>query len=274
MGVTGEQDSASDNYPFDRGWPAEFERLRLLESEYDDLSQFACISAGLRPTFRCLDVGAGGGSMARWLSKQVADAKQVTALDSHVDTNLLSEANSSGLDVVSADATNFEFGCEQFDLIHIRFLLVHLASRNDLLNKLAKALTRNGAIVAVESSYSSWQVPIEYVELSQVKQAYLDAMARQVGWPLELGDELPARLRSAGLEVTSSLGKRAFCSSGNNVSRLVSLSLQSQRSRFVGELNDIDQGTFEAAIASLHDHAFAAPFVTTWASIAKRTGDI
>ena len=65
---------------------AEDERLDLLEQIYDPFSRRR--RALVQPGWRCLEVGAGRGSMAVWLAGQVGATGQVVATD--VDTRYLS----------------------------------------------------------------------------------------------------------------------------------------------------------------------------------------
>ena len=48
----------------------EHERLQLLEAQADPLSIEAIAAAGIGPGSRCLEIGAGAGSIARWLATQ------------------------------------------------------------------------------------------------------------------------------------------------------------------------------------------------------------
>src|SRR5215470_17943338 len=58
---------------------AEEDRLILLENIFDPLSRRR--RALVRPGWRCLEVGAGRGSIATWLAAQVGENGQVVATD-------------------------------------------------------------------------------------------------------------------------------------------------------------------------------------------------
>jgi len=75
---------------------AEDERLSLLEELFDPLSRRR--RELVRPGWRCLEVGAGRGSMAVWLAEQVGPAGHVVATD--VDTRYLERLDVPNLDVV------------------------------------------------------------------------------------------------------------------------------------------------------------------------------
>ncbi len=69
----------------------EDERLSLL----DPLSRQR--RALVQPGWRCLEVGAGRGSMARWLAQQVGEQGRVVATD--VDTTYLERLTIPNLDI-------------------------------------------------------------------------------------------------------------------------------------------------------------------------------
>ena len=58
-------------YPFDQGWRQERDRLRALEALFDSATTRRLAGLGLRDGRRCLEVGAGTGSIARWLAMRV-----------------------------------------------------------------------------------------------------------------------------------------------------------------------------------------------------------
>jgi hypothetical protein len=67
------------SYQFERSWQHERERLAAIEGELDSCS-IACLTAlGVGPGWRCLEVGAGAGSIARWLSERVTPSGTVVA---------------------------------------------------------------------------------------------------------------------------------------------------------------------------------------------------
>ena len=58
-------------YAFKNALDAQRERLRTLESLFD-AGSIRCLEArGVRPGWRCAEVGAGGGSIATWLCDRV-----------------------------------------------------------------------------------------------------------------------------------------------------------------------------------------------------------
>jgi len=73
---------SDSKYVFDgTGHESELDRLRLLESVFDPGSQRALLGAGLTVGMRCLEIGAGAGSVARWMGDVVGTKGSVAAVD-------------------------------------------------------------------------------------------------------------------------------------------------------------------------------------------------
>ena len=78
------------------------------------------ISEGLN----CLEIGAGTGSIARWLSTRVGPTGRVVATD--IDIRFLKGINASNLVVRQHDITRDELDEGKYDLVHCRYVLEHL----------------------------------------------------------------------------------------------------------------------------------------------------
>jgi predicted O-methyltransferase YrrM len=75
----------------------EDERLDLLEQIYDPSSRRRRSSV-VQPGLRCLEIGAGRGSMAVWLAEQVGPTGHVVATD--IDTRYLARLDVPNLEVI------------------------------------------------------------------------------------------------------------------------------------------------------------------------------
>ena len=68
-------------YVLDNTWDRERERLSLLESVWDPGTTARLTALGVAAGWRCLELGAGGGSITRWLCDRVGPTGVVTAVD-------------------------------------------------------------------------------------------------------------------------------------------------------------------------------------------------
>lgn len=122
------------------------EQLECLETILDDHSRRAVSAAGIRPGIHCLEIGAGTGSMARWMADRVRPEGRVLAID--IDPERLSEA--PGMKVRQHDINDGVPDGETFDLIHARLVLMHLRRRREIVADLIKALNPGGWLVLGE----------------------------------------------------------------------------------------------------------------------------
>ena len=90
----------------------------------------------------CLEVAAGGGSVATWLAEQVGPGGRVVATDTKPDLI----PSHPRLSVLRHDITTGTPG-DGYDLVHARLLLNHLPRRRTALHNLARALRPGGVLV-------------------------------------------------------------------------------------------------------------------------------
>src|SRR2546427_8101766 len=96
---------------------AERARLDLLEQAGDPISQRRLSALGIGRGWRCLEVGAGGGSMVRWLAREVGPTGAVVAVD--INTRFLVDLPAN-VEVRAHDVRADDFEPDAFDLVHCR----------------------------------------------------------------------------------------------------------------------------------------------------------
>jgi len=102
----------------------EDDRLAALEGQLDPVSRAVIGQLRLAEGWRCWEAGAGGGSMAAWLARQVADSGSVLATD--IDISGLSGLRCANITVARHDLEREDVPSGEFDLIHARLVLEHL----------------------------------------------------------------------------------------------------------------------------------------------------
>jgi 2-polyprenyl-3-methyl-5-hydroxy-6-metoxy-1,4-benzoquinol methylase len=125
-------------YLLDNAWAQARERLGLLETALNPGSIRHLETLGVDAGWRCLDVGAGSGSISEWLCRQVGARGHVLATD--VDTRFLDELKYPNLEVLRHDITIEALPERVFDLVYARTVLTHLAGRDVALQRMAAAL--------------------------------------------------------------------------------------------------------------------------------------
>lgn len=122
-------------------------RLHLLEELFDPLSRQR--RAFAQPGWRCLEVGAGRGSMAVWLAQQVGEQGRVVATD--VDTTYIQRLDLPNLDVhrhnILADPLD-ELEPGSFDLVCARLVLFWLAGKQEVaIRRMVECLKPGGWLI-------------------------------------------------------------------------------------------------------------------------------
>lgn len=142
------------NYAFPHAGANERRRLELFAERLDPLTVRRIKALGLAPGARCLEVGGGRGSIARWLCEYAGPAGRVTATD--LDTGFLSELSLPNLDVLRHDVTSDEFPQGSFDLVHVRAVLMHIPDRMAVLRRMVSWLAPGGWLMAEDCDFGMW----------------------------------------------------------------------------------------------------------------------
>ncbi len=129
-------------------WHNRDEWLSLLEELFDPLTQRRLDRAGLGPGWRALEIGAGRGSVASWLADRVGDDGRVVATD--IDPSLLEDRADPRVEVLRHDVLADALPGADFDLVHCRAVLVHLADPRLALERMVGWLKPGGVLVAEE----------------------------------------------------------------------------------------------------------------------------
>ncbi|MFE3762503.1 class I SAM-dependent methyltransferase [Streptomyces sp. NPDC059104] len=126
----------------------ESDRLSGLADTFDPASRRNLLALGLDARWSCLDVGAGTGTLSGWLAS-VASPGQVTAVDR--DARFLGHLADRGATVIEADITDPAFHPGRFDLVHARFVLMHLRDREEVLRRMVSWLRPGGLLVVSDA---------------------------------------------------------------------------------------------------------------------------
>src|SRR5438552_635680 len=133
---------AMTDYLLDNVAPETGGRFAGLEACYDE-STFGYLSAlGLGEGWRCWEVGAGGGSVVRWMAAQVGESGSVLGTDLNLDW--IDVEMPRQVELSRHDVTSDEILHSAYDLIHARLVLIHLPQRDQVIERLVAALAPGG----------------------------------------------------------------------------------------------------------------------------------
>lgn len=126
-------------------------RIDYLESLIDEPTKAFLSELDPQPGQRCLDVGAGAGSITRWLAAHAWPHGLVIGIDT--DTEYLAGlAREDGIEVMRHDLDQGLPISGQFDLIHARLTMMNLHRREEVLAELVSALAPGGWLVVGDFS--------------------------------------------------------------------------------------------------------------------------
>ena len=225
----------TQSYVFDARWQQERERLGHLESAWDGLTLRRLDELGVAPGWRCLEVGAGGGSVAAWLCDRVGPAVSVVATD--IDTRFLDVLKLPNLEVRRHDITSETAGEADFDLVHARLLLEHLPAYREALRHMVAALKPGGVLLIEDFDHTTFQpdpgAGEEALRLWRSFSAAFEALAAGRGLDLGFGRRLHGLLAETGLEDVVAEGRSVIHRGGEPVTSMLRLSLLSLRDGLV-----------------------------------------
>lgn len=193
---------APDGYVLARGREGR-ERLRILARIMQPGTEQLLDRVGIARGASCLDVGCGGGDVARLLAERVGPQGRVVGvdLDAAVVGIATEEADASGLaqlsfhqgDVLGIGAAG------DFDLVYARFLLSHVPEPARALGAMLGAL-RAGALLVVEDIDFSGHICFPALPAFDRYCELYRAAVRANGGDADIGPKLPGLLQRVGLE--------------------------------------------------------------------------
>ena len=134
-----------NKYALDNAWIKARQRLRGLEQLLDAGTIRHLEALGVGEGWHCLEVGAGGGSIAEWLCQRVGQNGYVVATD--LDTRFLEALTMPNLDVRRHDIVSDDLPQCRFDLVLSRLVLEHVQEREKALRRMLSALKPGGWLV-------------------------------------------------------------------------------------------------------------------------------
>jgi hypothetical protein len=171
-----------------------------LEAAFDGSSRRHLKRTGVGPGWRCWEVGAGAGSMARWLATKVGPAGSVLATD--VDTTGMSWAPPPNVRVQRHDVATEPLPGTGYRCIHARLLLGELSDRAEILERLASALDPGGWLVVEDLALVLPPLPepatVDERLVHKVRSGFTELLRGLRGDGAWAGS-LPGRLRRLGL---------------------------------------------------------------------------
>jgi SAM-dependent methyltransferase len=258
---------AGHEYVFDSN-KHEIERRRLLalQEVHDPVTQQLLARVGLGAGKACAEIGAGEGSIARFMAASVSPGGKAVAID--INTRFLEEPEPP-LEVRRCDITQDALEPAGYDLIHGRFVLLHVKDRPAALANLRQALKPGGVLLLEEPDFRTGLPATEDPELNgkiaRVNAAVL-SLYSSLGIDAALGAKLPRLLLELGLEEVEVASDLPLAAGGSAIATMMGMSITHLRSRLAatGAASDADIDAYVAATRDAGAWAMYYATISAW----------
>lgn len=253
-------------YLFEHTWDQERRRLELLQAVFDPGTRDHLGRLPLAAGSACLEVGAGAGSVARWLCERVGPGGRVVATD--LQTSFLEALTEPNLEVRRHDIVADDLEPEAFDLVHSRLVLEHLPERDEVLRRLVAALRPGGWLVLEDFDWSSLLATPACTAGDLHARTYeaLRTVFPAAGAATEYGRCLPLDFRRAGLVDVGAEGRVHVALGGTPAAAWWRLTLEKLCPPLVAT-GQLSEAELAEMVAVCDDEGFCSFFpilVTAW----------
>jgi ubiquinone/menaquinone biosynthesis C-methylase UbiE len=269
----GEAVSARPRYLLENTGEEAADRFAALSELFDQTTTRRLEQCGVGPGWRCLEVGAGGGSIATWIADRVGSSGAVLATD--IEPRFLTALARPNLEVRRHDIAVDALPEGAFDLVHARLVLMHQPDREQALTRMIDALKPGGWILAEEFDSVSMPAapnlcPAETLLMTQIA---LLQLLEDHGVNRLYGRLLYGVLRSHGLVDVDAEGRVIMLRHGSPGESMLRANYLQLRSAMV-EGGYIGRDQFEADLKRLQDPDFAMPSAALWSALGRRPHEI
>jgi SAM-dependent methyltransferase len=197
--------------------------------------------------WKCLEVGAGAGSISEWLADLVGETGRVVAAD--VYTKFLQPIERPNLEVMELDVLADELPAAEFDLVYARLVVEHLGVR--ALKRMAAAVSPGGLLVLEDYDFAgaTSHPPDELGD--RVRDAIVGFM-EGAGFDPFMGRRLVSELRAAGFDDVDAEGRSRVIVGDTPETAFYRLTLETLREPLL-ESEALTAAEIDEALARLDD---------------------
>ena len=211
-------------------------RFDGLERTLDPITQDHLDRVGVGPGARCLEIGTGGGSIARWLADRVGRNGQVVAVD--LDTRWFRHDGSPQLEVHELDVSLGPIPDGPWDLIHERLVLQHIPSRLEVLDELVARLAPGGWLVVEDFDTGEVRTTDragpDHELIARMATAFNQLLGKRDG-ANDFAADAWRHLRDRGLVDTGASGHVVFDRGGEGFAQVTAANARQVRDGLLGQ---------------------------------------
>ena len=245
-------------------------RFAALSAIYDPQTIRHLETLGVDCGWSCLEVGAGSGTIARWLADRVGPKGHVLVTD--VDTRFLEPLRGPALDVRAHNVGSDPLPDAEFDLIHTRLVLMHVRERDTALARMVSSLKLGGWLLVEE--YDTCSIPPDpglcSGEVLLQTQVAMLRVLETGGVNRRYGRLLSGLLRERGLTDVGASAQLFMWQSGSPAIAMMQANFEQLREAMI-EANYITSQQFDEDLARLNNPSFMMPSPILWSAWGKRS---
>ncbi len=243
---------------------AEYERLCLIQESFDDKTQKHLLKAGLKEGMACLEVGMGAGSIVLWMKEQTFSKGCIVGVD--LDTSYVQDEE---IELLQTDILELDTD-QKFDLIHLRYVLIHNKRAQDILIKLYSLLKPNGKLIVEEPDFTlaKW-MDTKYMDACNRVNSAICKRFENRGLKAHYGSIMHLGLEEVGFEIEEKGSYLHLCSGKEDVARFMASSARGFTKEYI-ETKLCSQDDIDNYILSCEDPESLAVYYATIAVTASK----
>jgi SAM-dependent methyltransferase len=222
---------------------------------------------GIQKGWCCLEVGAGHGSIARWLAAQVGPQGRVVATD--LNPRFLTEMQVPNVEVRQHDIRTDPLERGAYDLAHCRAVLAHMPDPQLVVGRMVEAVRIGGWLLIEEGDFSSLRAVEAAHPLAEAFNRQTRELCERVvhasAADLYFGRRVRGLLEDAGLSEIGNEGGTLIVQGGEPEARRQGLGFQALMER--GFLSQAECAELQK---TLSDPSFSYTAPTAFAAWGKR----
>jgi ubiquinone/menaquinone biosynthesis C-methylase UbiE len=247
----------------DSQYVKELERLQAIEQVFDPASCRRIQATGITADWRCLEVGAGAGSITLWMAAVVGENGKVVAVD--LDTRFVANIQLPNVEVLEADIRYLPLENYSFDLIHARYVLIHIPDFQVALARMLSLLKPGGWIVIEEPDFSAARAIVgdekARQSVNRVNRAILQMFTNR-NMDYALGVKLPATLQKLGLQQLSVENNTPLSNGGSGIAMVMKMSTVQLAEKYIATGEATQDDIEEYCLFSEDRNAWAIYYAT------------
>ncbi len=212
----------------------ELERLRMIEEVFDPGSRRRLLATGLQVGRHCLEVGPGAGSILSWMSEVVGPTGRVVAVD--LDPKFLGGIVRPNVTIVQGDVRTAELPERTFDVVHARYVLIHISDYEAAVIRMLDCLKPVGWLVLEERDFSAARGVMgsteQLVAVGRINHA-IQVMYDSLGMDHALGRRVEALLQARGLQTLAVERDAPHSAGGSRMATIMKMSALQLREKYL-----------------------------------------